>query len=274
MADYNWSPSYNQDGQNLRWWPLPWTVLFVSSLHSKKKKKRDSVSEKKHGRLVPEPCDWVWKVKTSLPRERSFPDQYWYWLTHASKTSTVDRNGKTWTAIDIGGERERERKRERERVHDVEGPACATTFKRLANLRSEKLDCPYAAMLNWLWCRVLFALLWSAVTSLWGSRRCLNLPAIQPLLALTESRLSKSLWFHAQDYPVQQVFFRSLNNSHSLFFCFLVSSSCCPIFLSILSSRLSVLYGEINHFSREREFLQFLLHFHSFPSALCKDYLF
>ena len=36
MADYDWSPSYNQDGQNLRWWPLSWTVLFVSSLHSKK----------------------------------------------------------------------------------------------------------------------------------------------------------------------------------------------------------------------------------------------
>ena len=72
------------------------------------------------------------------------------------------------------------------------GPACATTFKRLADLLSEKLDCPYAAMLNWLRCRVSFALLRSAVTSLRGSRRRLHLPQIQPLLALTESRLSKS----------------------------------------------------------------------------------
>ena len=103
---------------------------------------------------------------------------------------------------------ERSKRREYEQwVRDVEGasfvplvfsstggmgPACATTFKRLADLLSEKLDCPYAAMLNWLRCRVLFALLHSAVTSLRGSRRRLHLPQIQPLLALTESRLSKS----------------------------------------------------------------------------------
>ena len=36
MADCNWSPSYNQDNRNLRWWPFSWTVSFVSSLHSKK----------------------------------------------------------------------------------------------------------------------------------------------------------------------------------------------------------------------------------------------
>ena len=63
---------------------------------------------------------------------------------------------------------ERSKRREYEqRVRDVEGasfvplvfsstggmgPACATTFKRLADLLSEKLDCPYAAMLNWLRC--------------------------------------------------------------------------------------------------------------------------
>ena len=118
---------------------------------------------------------------------------------------------------------ERSKRREYEqRVCDVEGagfvplvfsstggmgPASATTFKRLADLLSEKLDCPYAAMLNWLRCRVLFALLRSAVTSLRGSRRHLHLPQIQPLLALTESRLSKSRWSHAYDYSVQQVFF-------------------------------------------------------------------
>ena len=88
------------------------------------------------------------------------------------------------------------------------GPACAATFKHLADLLSEKLDCPYAAMLNWLRCRVSFTLLRSAVTSLRSLRRRLHLPAIQPLLALNESRLSKSQWFHAYDYPVQQVFFR------------------------------------------------------------------
>ena len=120
---------------------------------------------------------------------------------------------------------ERSKRREYEqRVRDVEGasfvplvfsstggmgPACATTFKRLADLLSdhEKLDCPYAAMLNWLRCRVSFALLRSAVTSLRGSRRRLHLPQIQPLLALTESRLSKSRSSHAYDYSVQQVFF-------------------------------------------------------------------
>ena len=57
------------------------------------------------------------------------------------------------------------------------GPAFAATFKRLADLLSEKLDCPYAAMLNWLRYRVSFALLRSAVTSLRGSRRRLHLPS-------------------------------------------------------------------------------------------------
>ena len=103
---------------------------------------------------------------------------------------------------------ERSKRREYEqRVRDIEGasfvplvfsttggmgPACSITFKRLADLLSEKLDCRYSAMMNLLRCRVSFALLRSAITSLRGSRRRLHLPAFQPLLALTESRLSQS----------------------------------------------------------------------------------
>ena len=62
----NWmyySPSYNQDGQNLGWSPLSWTILFVHSLHSK-------------GTVLSGPV---------------------LILTHASKTSIVDQNSKTWT---------------------------------------------------------------------------------------------------------------------------------------------------------------------------------
>ena len=69
------------------------------------------------------------------------------------------------------------------------GPACATTFKRLASLMSDKLEIDYSAMLNWLRCRASFALLRSSIAALRGSRRRLVTPKVQPLLALAESRL-------------------------------------------------------------------------------------
>ena len=70
------------------------------------------------------------------------------------------------------------------------GPACSTTFKRLASMLSGKFDCEYAAMLNWLRCRTSFALLRSTIMALRGSRRRLPTPPVQPALALAESRLS------------------------------------------------------------------------------------
>ena len=71
------------------------------------------------------------------------------------------------------------------------GPAATTTFKRLAHLLSDKLNIPYSGMMNFLRCRLSFALLRSAITALRGSRR--KFPRIcdlQPALALAESGLN------------------------------------------------------------------------------------
>ena len=38
-------------------------------------------------------ANWDWKVNTSLPWERSFPDQYWYWLTRASNIRPLSMTG-------------------------------------------------------------------------------------------------------------------------------------------------------------------------------------
>ena len=70
------------------------------------------------------------------------------------------------------------------------GPACTTTFKRLANMMSDRYDLPYAAMLNWLRCRTSFALLRSAITSLRGSRRRFKTAQVQPALALSEGHIA------------------------------------------------------------------------------------
>ena len=70
------------------------------------------------------------------------------------------------------------------------GPACSTTFKRLANMLSEKSNCSYASMMNWLRCRSSFALLRSAITSLRGSRNRLKVANVQPVLALADSHIS------------------------------------------------------------------------------------
>ena len=70
------------------------------------------------------------------------------------------------------------------------GPACSTTYKRLASMLAEKNNLPYSSMMNWLRCRLSFALLRSALTSLRGSRRRLPVLHCQPVLALAEGHLS------------------------------------------------------------------------------------
>ena len=55
MAAYNWSPSYNQDGQNFKIVAID-LHGFVCQL-TPQQKKRDSVSDKVRGRLVPQPCE-------------------------------------------------------------------------------------------------------------------------------------------------------------------------------------------------------------------------
>ena len=69
------------------------------------------------------------------------------------------------------------------------GPACSTTFKRLANLLGQKLDLPYSGMVNWLRCRLSFALLRSAIMALRGSRRHVSGDRNHPALAMAESFL-------------------------------------------------------------------------------------
>ena len=48
------------------------------------------------------------------------------------------------------------------------GRAAATFFKRLASMLAEKRDVPYATTLNWIRCRLSFALLRAPIKSIWG----------------------------------------------------------------------------------------------------------
>ena len=71
------------------------------------------------------------------------------------------------------------------------GPAATITFKRLANLLSEKLDVSYSGMINFIRCRLSFALLRSAITAMRGSRRPIRRVCdLQPALAIAESGLN------------------------------------------------------------------------------------
>lgn len=72
------------------------------------------------------------------------------------------------------------------------GPACATTFKRLANKLANKMDCNYATAINWLRCRSSFALLRSALMAIRGSRRRVPV-TLHPGLALAEARFSTTI---------------------------------------------------------------------------------
>ena len=103
------------------------------------------------------------------------------------------------------------------------GPACTTTFKRLASMLSGKFDSEYATMLNLLRCRTSFVLLRSSIMTVRGSRRHLLTPPVQSTLALVESRLS------AQTTTVLHLHFPTTSVSFYRIFCHL-----CDMYFTVL----------------------------------------
>ena len=57
------------------------------------------------------------------------------------------------------------------------GRAATTFFKRLASMIAEKRDIPYAQTLNWIRCRLSFALLRASIMSIRGARSSRHQPA-------------------------------------------------------------------------------------------------
>ena len=72
------------------------------------------------------------------------------------------------------------------------GRATTTFFKRLALMIAEKRDIPYAQTLNWIRCRLSFALLRASIMSIRGARSSRHHPASEsPIdLQLVEGRLN------------------------------------------------------------------------------------
>ena len=59
------------------------------------------------------------------------------------------------------------------------GRAATTFYKRLASMVAEKRDVSYAMTLNWIRCRLSFALLRSSIMSIRGARSSKRHPAIE-----------------------------------------------------------------------------------------------
>ena len=72
------------------------------------------------------------------------------------------------------------------------GRAATTFFKRLTSMVAEKRDLSYAVTLNWMRCRLSFALLRASIMSIWGARSSRHQPATEcPIdLQLAEGHLN------------------------------------------------------------------------------------
>ena len=72
------------------------------------------------------------------------------------------------------------------------GRAATTFYKRLAAMMAEKRDVPYAVTLNWIRCRLSFALLRASIMSIRGVRSSRHHPVTEcPIdLQLAEGRLN------------------------------------------------------------------------------------
>ena len=72
------------------------------------------------------------------------------------------------------------------------GRAATTFYKRLAAMVAEKRDVPYAVTLNWIRCRLSFALLRASIMSIRGARSSRHHPATEcPIdLQLVEGHLN------------------------------------------------------------------------------------
>ena len=72
------------------------------------------------------------------------------------------------------------------------GRAATTFYKRLSSMVAEKRNVPYAVTLNWIQCRLSFALLRASNMSIRGARSSRHHPATEnPIdLQLAEGRLN------------------------------------------------------------------------------------
>ena len=72
------------------------------------------------------------------------------------------------------------------------GRAATTFYKRLASMVAEKRDVPYGVTLNWIRCRLSFALLRASIMSIRGARSSRHHPAAEcPIdLQLVEGHLN------------------------------------------------------------------------------------
>ena len=70
------------------------------------------------------------------------------------------------------------------------GRAATTFFKRLASMIAEKRDIPYAQTLNWIRCRLSFALLRASIMSIRGARSSRHHPASESPIDLQLRRLN------------------------------------------------------------------------------------
>ena len=102
---------------------------------------------------------------------------------------------------------EQEKKRQYEqRVRDVEhatltplvmsttggmGKAAVTFYKRLASMLSEKRDTPYGKTMNWIRCRLSFALLRASIMSIRGARSSRSHPALEAIQGPIDLQLAE-----------------------------------------------------------------------------------
>ena len=74
------------------------------------------------------------------------------------------------------------------------GKAATTFYKRLASMLSEKRDVLYAKTLNWIRCRLSFALLRASIMSIRGARSSRHHPVLEAVqgpidLQITEGHI-------------------------------------------------------------------------------------
>ena len=71
------------------------------------------------------------------------------------------------------------------------GSAASQVYKRLANLLCDKLDLLYGEVMDWIRCKLSFALIKSAIMCIHGARSRLHIPISEaPVdVQITEARL-------------------------------------------------------------------------------------
>ena len=71
------------------------------------------------------------------------------------------------------------------------GKAASTFYKRLASMLSEKRDISYEKTMNWIRCRLSFALLRASIMSIKGARSSRRHPAAEGTLGPIDLQLAE-----------------------------------------------------------------------------------